>query len=117
MTMQSHELDAWLGPVELTDDQRDAFEQMVEAIAERYPDADLSDSRTEAMSGALMVLTGDGTLESLAGAWVRARASERVAMGRLTGAIIATAHAGASEVQIAQRATLNRGTVRKALGK
>lgn len=115
--MQPYELDAWLGDTDLTAEQRAAFESATTNIFDRYPDADLSDSREQAMSGALMVLLGDDSLEGLAGAWARARAAEREAMGRLTGAIIATAQAGAPEVQVAERARVTRMTVRKALGK
>ena len=50
-------------------------------------------------------------------AWQRARAAEREAMERLTGAIIATVQAGVPEVQIAERASVARMTVRRALGK
>ena len=50
-------------------------------------------------------------------AWQRARAAEREAMERLTGAIIAEAQGGAPEVQIAERASVARMTVRRALGK
>ena len=120
--MQPYELDAWLGDTELTDEQRDAFARTVEAIADRYPGREHGQhpdegSITEAMAGALQVLLGDDTLEGLAGAWARARAAEREAMGRLTGAIIATVQAGVPEVQVAERARVTRMTVRKALGK
>ena len=120
--MQPYELDAWLGDTELTDEQRDAFARMVEAIADRYPGRGHGqhpdeESITEAMTGALQVLLGDDTLEGLAGAWARARAAEREAMGRLTGAIIATVQAGVPEVQVAERARVTRMTVRKALCK
>ena len=69
------------------------------------------------MSGALMVIVGDDTLEGVAGEWARARAAERDAMARLTGAIIASAVQGLPETTIAERAGVNRMTVRKALGK
>ena len=120
--MQPYELNAWLGDTELTDEQRDAFARTVEAIADRYPGRDHGqhpdeESITEAMAGALQVLLGDDTLEGLAGAWARARAAEREAMGRLTGAIIATVQAGVPEVQVAERARVTRMTVRKALCK
>ena len=39
------------------------------------------------MTGALQVLLGDDTLEGLSAAWQRARAAEREAMERLTGAM------------------------------
>ena len=120
--MQPYELDAWLGDTELTDEQRDAFARTVEAIADRYPGRDHGQhpdegSITEAMAGALQVLLGDDTLEGLSAAWQRARAAEREAMGRLTGAIIAAVQAGVPEVQVAERARVTRMTVRKALGK
>ena len=120
--MQPYELDAWLGDTELTDEQRATFARMVEAIADRYPGREHGqhpdeESITEAMAGALQVLLGDDTLEGLAGAWARARAAEREAMGRLTGAIIATVQAGVPEVQVAERARVTRMTVRKALCK
>ena len=120
--MQPYELNAWLGDTELTDEQRDAFARTVEAIADRYPGRDHGqhpdeESITEAMTGALQVLLGDDTLEGLSAAWQRARAVEREAMERLTGAIIATVQAGVPEVQVAERASVARMTVRKALGK
>lgn len=120
--MQPYELDAWLGDTELTDEQRDAFARTVEAIADRYPGRDHGqhpdeESITEAMTGALQVLLGDDTLEGLSAAWQRARAAEREAMARLTGAIIASAVQGQPETVIAERASVARMTVRKALGK
>lgn len=120
--MQPYELDAWLGDTELTDEQRDAFARMVEAIADRYPGREHGqhpdeESITEAMTGALQVLLGDDTLEGLAQEWSRARVAEREAMGRLTGAVIATADAGVAETVIAERTGLNRRSVRLALGK
>ena len=69
------------------------------------------------MSGALQVLLGNDTLEGLSGMWMTARWLERKAMERLTGAIIAEAGRGTPEVQIAERASVARMTVRKALGK
>ena len=120
--MQPYELNTWLGDTELTDEQRTAFARMVETIADRYPGRDHGqhpdeESITEAMTGALQVLLCDDTLEGLSAAWQRARAAEREAMGRLTGAIIATVQAGVPEAQIAERASVARMTVRKALGK
>ena len=106
----------------MTDEQRATFARMVEAIADRYPGREHGqhpdeESITEAMTGALQVLLGDDTLEGLSAAWQRARAVEREAMERLTGAIIAEAQGGAPEVQIAERAGVARMTVRRALGK
>jgi len=122
MYMQPYELDALLGDTELTDEQRATFARMVEAIADRYPGREHGqhpdeESITEAMTGALQILLGDDTLEGLSAAWQQARAAERAAMARLTGAIIASAVQGQPETTIAERAGVNRLTVRKALGK
>ena len=70
-----------------------------------------------APGGALMVLLGDDALAGLAGEWSRTKRAEREAMARLTGAIIAASVAGRMETEIAAETGLNRGTVRKALGK
>ena len=91
-------------------------------IAARYPGRDHGqhpdeEMMGEAMSGAIRVLLGDDTLEGLAQEWSRARVAEREAMGRLTGAVIATADAGVAETVIAERTGLNRRSVRLALGK
>ena len=120
--MQPYELDAWLGDTELTDEQRATFARTVEAIADRYPGREHGqhpdeESITEAMTGALQVMLGDDTLEGVAAAWARARAAERAAMARLTGAVIASAVQGQPETTIAERASVARMTVRKALGK
>ena len=61
------------------------------------------DAVGEGMGAALRVILGDDTLEGVAGEWARARAAERDAMARLTGAIIAAAVQGQPETTIAQR--------------
>ena len=113
--MQPYELDAWLGDTDLTAERRTAFEDAIDRLNARY--ADDGDAVGEGMGGALMVILGDDTLEGVAGEWSRARAAERDAMARLTGAIIAAAVQGVPETAIAQRTGVNRMTVRKALGK
>ena len=113
--MQPYELDAWLGDTELTAEQRGALEDAIDHLSTRY--AGDEDAVGEGMGGALMVILGDDTLEGVAAEWARARAAERDAMARLTGAIIAEAVRGGAETTIAERAGVNRLTVRKALGK
>ena len=124
MSMQRYELEAWLGPAldDMTAEQVDAFAAMVDRIETRYPGRDHGqhpdeEAAVEAMSGALMVLLGDDALAGLAGEWSRVKRAEREAMARLTGAIIAASTAGRMETEIAAETGLNRGTVRKALGK
>ena len=113
--MQPYELDAWLGDTELTAEQRTTLEDAIDHLTSRY--ADDGDAVGEGMSGALMVIVGDDTLEGVAGERARARAAERDAMARLTGAIIASAVQCQPETTIAERAGVNRMTVRKAVGK
>lgn len=113
--MQPYELDAWLGDTDLTAEQRTALESAIDYLNSRY--AGDGDAVGQGMGGALMVILGDDTLEGVAAEWARARAAERDAMARLTGAIIAAAVQGQPETAIAERAGVNRMTVRKALGK
>ena len=113
--MQPYELDAWLGGAELTAEQRTTLESAIDHLTSRY--ADDEEAVGQGMGGALMVILGDDTLEGVAAEWARARAAERDAMARLTGAIIAATVQGLPETTIAERAGVNRMTVRKALGK
>lgn len=115
--MQAHELDAWLDGVALTDDQRVMLERAIEVIDGRYPGADLADAREQAASAALMVLAGDDTLEGIGRAWAVARAREREAMERLTGALAVEAVRGVGESRLAERAGVTRTTVRRALAR
>lgn len=116
--MQEHELTAYLGDFadEVTADQRAAMHRAEEVIETRYPGDDLQSEVAEAFSAAVQVILGDDTLEHFGETWRQARMAERAAMVSLTGAIIAQAQT-ASEVEVADRAGVDRQTVRKALGK
>ena len=106
----------WLGDTEVTDEQLELLQRASEMIDARYPDADLEDSRREALNAAFAVIIGDDSLEGYAERWADARRAEREAMEHLTGAIIA-ASSLLSEPAIATFAGVTRGTVRTALGK
>ncbi|WP_372595577.1 hypothetical protein [Actinotalea sp.] len=112
--MSTYDIDAWLGDTEATDEQRAAIQAASDAIAARWPDPDMADSRRDALNAAAMVVLGDEALEATAEAWRDARARERATRAALTGAIIAS---GGTEVGLARRAGVTRMTVRKALGK
>lgn len=114
--MQEHELEAWLGDTTVTDDQRTALHRASDSIETRYPGDAWQDKAREAFTAAAQVILADDTLEGFGEAWRQTRVAERTAMARLTGAIIAEAQ-GAPEVQVAERAGVDRQTVRKALGK
>lgn len=115
--MQDHEMRAYLGDAydDTTPEQRDRIAGAAAAIDARWPDPDLADTRTDAMSAALEVILGDTTPEAVAAEWHQARAVERAAHARLTGAIVALA--GEPETHISDRLSVTRPTVRKALGK
>lgn len=114
--MQPYELDAWLGPLTTTDEQRDAILQADNAIQARYPDRDAADDRTAALTAAVTVIVGDDTLRQIGDQWKAARRVEREAMAALTGAIIASSTT-MTEVAMSAESGVNRTTVRKALGK
>ena len=109
--MQPYELDAWLGDTELTAEQRTTLEDAIDHLTSRY--ADDGDAVGEGMSGALMVILGDDTLEGLGGEYRQAVAAAGEAHGRLIGAVIASRDLGPSE--ISRRSGLSRVTVTKAL--
>ena len=110
------ERDAWLGPAleQMTDEQLEAFDDAARRIFDRYPATDDDpDAATEALSGALMVILGDGTLDGLGGAYRQAVEAASEAHGRLIGAVIASRDLGPSE--ISRRSGLSRVSVTKAL--
>ena len=116
---QEYERDAWLGPArdEMTDEQLSRFDSLTERIAERWPDDedDMGASRSERLSGALMIVLGDATLEELGAERARAMLALDEATQRLQGAMVASADLGPSE--IARRAGVARDTARQALGR
>ena len=110
------ERDAWLGPAleQMTDEQLKAFDDAARQIFDRYPATeDDPDAATGALSGALMVILGDDTLDGLGGAYRQAVEAASEAHGRLIGAVIASRDLGPSEVS--RRSGLSRVSVTKAL--
>ena len=109
------ERDAWLGPAleQMTDEQLEVFDDAARQIFDRYTTDDDGPGRAEALSGALMVILGDDTLDGLGGAYRQAVEAASEAHGRLIGAVIASRDLGPSE--ISRRSGLSRVTVTKAL--
>ena len=110
------ERDAWLGPAldDMTAGQLEAFDDAARRIFDRYPASeDDPDAATGALSGALMVILGDDTLDGLGGAYRQAVEAASEAHGRLIGAVIASRDLGPSE--ISRRSGLSRVSVTKAL--
>ncbi len=112
--MQEHELTAWLGGIEVTDEQRAALHRAADIIDTRYPD--LRDSAERAFTTAAQVILGDAALGEFTDEWLRARAAERNAHAAFTGAVIAASDT-MTEVALAAATGRTRMTIRKALGK
>lgn len=120
--IQDHEIDAWLGPVELTEEQRDEFTRLVRAhdadvvakrrqrVGEDYDAQDYREEDTAAWVAALEIAEGTFDLAARGSAYVAARDAA------YQGAVMATL-AGISEVEAARSAAISRPTLRKALEK
>ena len=109
-------LHCWLGPAleQMTDEQLEAVGDAARQIFDRYPATeDDPDAATEALSGALMIILGDDTLDGLGGAYRQAVEAASEAHGRLIGAVIASRDLGPSE--ISRQSGLSRVSVTKAL--
>ena len=115
VTMNDDAMDAWLGPVELTSEQRERFAAIWDDVDGRYPDD--ADAVNAALSAAVQYLLGETGPESAGREIARrtaaledARAAARVV------AVLAIAD-GESENALAARMGVTRVTVRKWLGK
>lgn len=98
-----------------TPEQRARIVAAQAVIERRWPEPDLEDVRMDALIASVQVILGETTLEHQAALWRAARTTERAAHAALTGALIASA--SVPERVLAERASLTRQTVRKALGK
>ena len=112
--IQDHEITAWLGDTDATDEQRDAIRDAWETIAELI-DPDLW--QQEASTAAAAYILGDLTLADAGRAVLAARLAHTEAMATLQGAMVAAAQAGIPETRIAEESGMNRLTVRARLGK
>ena len=117
--MQDFELRGILGDAydQCTEEQLHQIDRIAAALERRWPFAEHVDEHTDAMSAALEVVLGDTAAEVIGQEWQAATLDEQIARRRLTGAIIALAESGVSEVQIAATLGTSRPSVRKALGK
>lgn len=114
--MNDHELNAWLGDVTVTDEQRAALHRAADMTTARYPHPDQRGDAETAFTAASQLILGDATLTETAATYAAARRAEREAMAALTGAMIA-ASATTREAAISRETGMNRMTVRKAIGK
>lgn len=115
-----YELEAWLGPAlsDLTGEQIERLMAESDRIGERYPDPDEQDLREAALSAAVQYLLGETTIDDAGRALTKARLEQDRAMAAAQQlAAMAVEDGLMSEYQAADRARIDRMTVRKALGK
>ncbi|WP_075313582.1 MULTISPECIES: hypothetical protein [unclassified Pseudonocardia] len=116
---------AWLGdPPDppLDADQADRITDLIDTLADRWPDPDASNELEAAMYGAVQIVLGAVTLETFAENHLRALYAEREAMAALHGAVLASATGArsplpGSEIDLINRARLSRTTVRRIIGR
>jgi hypothetical protein len=111
--MQDYELDAYLGDVTVTDDQRQRLLCEADRIAARYPDPDEQEERDTAFATAVAYVLGDDTLESVG---QRVQAGRRALVEARHIAVMAIKD-GATEAGVARGLGVDRMTVRKWCGK
>lgn len=113
------ELEVWLGPAldEMTDEQVDRMRAESARIHERYPDPDEQDLRDAAMNSAVQYLLDETTIDDAGRALALARLEQDRAMAAAQQMAAMAVEDGMSEYQAAERACIDRMTVRKALGK
>ncbi len=120
MTLQHHELEAWLGDDHgLTGDQVIDLLATANDIHERYPDQDDEDERQAALAVAyqLMLREHHQVLEPLVRKLAQARLDELSALAGLRQAAVSLIpHGLESQAGFARRVGVNRMTVRDWLG-
>lgn len=120
MTIQRHEIEAWLGPAlpELNPEQVDQLHREAERIEERYPDPDEQDLRDAALSAATQYLLGETSIDDAGRELTDIRMKEARAYAAAYQIATLAAEAGMPEAEVARRAGIDRMTVRrKILGK
>lgn len=111
---------AWLGPAaeELTTEQRERFEAEAQAAVERIgDDPDLLAEREAVLSATVQYLLGETDVDEAGRRRVATRVAEREASLVAQQVARLAVQDGMDEVEAARRVSLNRMTVRKALGK
>jgi hypothetical protein len=117
MTIQRHEIEAWLGPAYgvLTEAQIARVHPV--RIWARYPDPDDSMERDAALSAATQYLLGETTIDDAGESLLRARIRASEALAAAQQIAVMAVEDGMAEAEAARLVGLDRMTVRKALGK
>lgn len=117
--MSATDWTAWLGPAadDLTDEQRERFEDEAERVLALYPDPDLSEDRETALSAVVQYLLGDETLDGVGARRSQAREAARQASIAARAMVALAVGDGMAEAEVARRVQVDRMQVRKWLGK
>ena len=115
VTMSDDAMDAWLGPVELTSEQRERFAAIWDDVDGRYPDD--ADAATAALSAAVQYLVGETRPEDAGREIARLAASLEDARAAARAVAVLAIADGESESALAARMGVTRMTVRKWLDK
>lgn len=118
MTIQQHELEAWLGPAvaDLDDEQIQQIQSQADRIHERYG-PDETQERDAALSAAVQYVLGDTDLEQAGVALLLARQAASQAYAAAVQVGVMAVEAGTPEADVARKLGVDRMTVRKWLGK
>ncbi|NED65880.1 hypothetical protein G3I15_33640 [Streptomyces sp. SID10244] len=111
--------DTWLGPAadQLTDEQRERFEDEAETIMTRYPDLDDQSEIDAALSAVVQYLLGETTIDQAGEARRATRDAERLALVTAQQIARLATQDGMAEAEAARRAGIDRMVVRRLLGK
>ena len=118
--MNTTDWTAWLGPAadELDDEQRARFEaEAASAVARIGDDPDMQADRDAALSAIVQYLLGETTIDQAGAERERTRQAERHASLAAQQVALLAIGDGMAEAEAARRASLDRMTVRKLLGK
>lgn len=116
--MNHADLDQYLGEfaATVTDEQRVKMLEISDIADIVFPHDDQQDDRAEMLSTAVQVILGDTSTEDVVSDWKSAVSAMLTATARMRGAV-AVEVSTSNESQVAEKYGLNRGTVRKAVGK
>lgn len=119
MELQMHETMAWLGDAaaEMSEEQIDRFHRESAVIVARYPSEDYMEEQQVALTAALRYILGETDLDTAGREREATQAAAVTAFVSAQQVARMAVQDGMTEAEAARRGSLDRMTVRKALGK
>lgn len=116
--MDSNDLDNYLDEFAsgVTEEQREKILGISGIVDAVFSGEDHQDERMEMFSTAVQVILGDESVSGVIGEWKKSVQAMQVATARMRGAV-AVAVGESNESAVSEKYNLNRGTIRKAVGK